>query len=51
MDTTEKISDYTQVDALMLSLIDEVSAYMKKPKEQIHKVLWDTYVFAREAHE
>ncbi len=51
MDTPEKISDYTQVDALMLSLIDEVSTYMKKPKEQIHKVLWDTYIFAREAHE
>lgn len=44
-------TDYTQVDTLMIRLIDTVSQYMKKPKGEIHTILWDTYIFARSAHE
>ena len=44
-------TDYTQVDTLMIRLIDTVSQYMKRPKEEIHTILWDTYIFARSAHE
>lgn len=34
----------------MHELIAEVEAYMKLPSEVIEKTLWDTYIFARDAH-
>lgn len=42
--------DYTHADTLAESLIHSVQSYMKADPEVIRKTLWDTYIFAREAH-
>lgn len=44
--------DYTIVDKLIHELINNVAWYMKSvPPESIEKTLWDTYIFARSAHQ
>lgn len=51
MNTPEEIIiDYTHADTLMRELIVSVQSYMRKPPEEIEKILWDTYIFARGAH-
>ena len=43
--------DYTQADILANELIELTQAYLTShSKEQIRDILWDTYIFAREAH-
>ena len=43
--------DYREAERLMHELIAKVQDYMKRvPPETIEKTLWDTYVFARDAH-
>ncbi len=43
--------DYREAERLMHELIAKVQEYMKRvPPETIEKTLWDTYVFARDAH-
>ncbi len=43
--------DYREAERLMHELIAKVQEYMKRvPPEMIEKTLWDTYVFARDAH-
>ncbi len=52
-ETTPIISevDYREAERLMHELIAKVQEYMKRvPPETIEKTLWDTYVFARDAH-
>ena len=44
------IIDYSEAERTMRSLIHEVQAYMQTATEEIEKVLYDTYVFARDAH-
>lgn len=43
--------DYTETDRIAHELIDLISEYMTSvPRETIQKTIWDTYIFAREAH-
>lgn len=42
--------DYTKADTSMHLLIRNVQEYMKIAPETIEKTLWDTYIFARDAH-
>ncbi len=49
-ENTPLIIDYSQTDAIALELIDTVSEYMHMPKGEIHERIWDTYIFARDAH-
>ena len=49
-ENTPLIIDYSQTDTIALELIDTVSEYMHMPKGEIHDRIWDTYIFARDAH-
>jgi GTP pyrophosphokinase len=44
------IIDYSEAERAIHSLIDEVVLYMKMEPSHIEKTLYDTYVFARDAH-
>ena len=53
MSVVEKIMpeiDYAKADACMHELIAKVEEYMDLPKWDTEKTLWNTYVFARDAH-
>ena len=42
--------DYSETDRLMHELIVKVEEYMSVSKGEVEKTLWDTYIFARDAH-
>lgn len=43
--------DYTESDRLALDIIDIMIGYFgEEQRETITKTIWDTYIFAREAH-
>lgn len=45
-------TDYTHIDALVESIIDEVASYMKNtPREMISLEIKKAYIYARDAHE
>lgn len=47
---TKKL-DYTRADELAHKLIKIVQGYLTShTKEEIEKLIWETYIFAREAH-
>lgn len=49
--STEKL-DYRHADATMQEIISIVESYMHtNKKDEIQNTLWDTYIFARQAHE
>lgn len=50
MTTTELDIDYTETDRIALEVIDMVAEYMTVSKSEIHMRIWDTYIFARDAH-
>jgi GTP diphosphokinase / guanosine-3',5'-bis(diphosphate) 3'-diphosphatase len=50
MTTPELDIDYTETDRIALEVIDMVAEYMSVSKSEIHMRIWDTYIFARDAH-
>ncbi|MDD2693898.1 MAG: RelA/SpoT family protein [Candidatus Gracilibacteria bacterium] len=46
----ENIADYTEADSVAHELIELVSEYMNIDKQIIHDRIWNTYMFAKEAH-
>ena len=43
--------DYTQADILAHELIKIAQSYIKtQTPEEVEKIIWETYIFAREAH-
>ena len=43
--------DYTQADILAHELIKIAQSYIKThTPEEVEKIIWETYIFAREAH-
>ncbi len=47
--TTSQV-DYTGADEAMHLLIRTVQEYIQAPPDIVEKTLWDTYIFARDAH-
>lgn len=47
--TTSQV-DYTGADEMMHSLIRTVQEYINISPDIVEKTLWDTYIFARDAH-
>lgn len=43
--------DYTYCDSLIHEIIDSASWYMKRDRDEVEKILLDTYLFARLAHD
>lgn len=44
--------DYTLSDRLANEIIEEIISYFGEEKRnEIQKIIWDTYIFAREAHD
>lgn len=43
--------DYSHCDSLIHEIIETAAEYMKRDKSDIEKILFDTYLFARKAHE
>lgn len=46
----ENIIDYTEADNIARELIELVSEYMNIDKQMIHDRIWNTYMFAKDAH-
>lgn len=42
--------DYSESEKAMRGLIREVEAYIHIDIQTVEKTLWDTYIFARDAH-
>ncbi len=42
--------DYSRTDAIAHELIESVAGYMHIDHAKIESTIWDTYIFAREAH-
>ena len=44
--------DYSEIDAMVLEIIEKMSSYMKDtPKEIIQEEIWRAYIYSRDAHE
>lgn len=43
--------NYSHCDSLIHEIIETAAEYMKRDKSDIEKILFDTYLFARKAHE
>ena len=51
-DTNPTSLDYTVSDRLTNEIIDSMVTYFGEEKRpEIYKTIWDTYIFAREAHD
>lgn len=49
-ENTELIIDYTQTDRIAREIIENVTGYMHIDPQEIHDRIWNTYIFARDAH-
>ena len=48
--TTPSQVDYSEAEKAMYGLIRAVEAYIHLEAGEVEKILWNTYVFARDAH-